>query len=121
MMSRLLIWSRVRSRRTGFDGFPSETPTTVASNACVRSTLPAPLSTSILPTVPSALGSRIMRDFPTSSTVILNDVPRTPILAVGVVISTFCLFNFAMLPLAYRTVPRATFITNLDPDCEFGS
>ena len=79
------------------------------SNAWLRITCPASLSTDILPTVPSALGSRMTRDFPTSSTVILNAVPRTPIRAVGVRISTFCAFSFAMLPLAYLTVPSVAF------------
>ena len=58
-------------------------------------------------------GRRMTRDFPTSSTVILNAVPRTPIRAVGVLIATACLLFFAIKPLAYFTVPRVTFSPNL--------
>ena len=105
----------------GLDGFVSEEPTNVDWNACVRITRPASLSTEISPTVPSLLGKRITSDLPTSSTVILNAVPRTPIRAVGVRISTFCAASFAILPLAYRTVPSATFITSLEPERELGS
>jgi len=64
IINKLLIWSRVKSSITGFDGVDSPFITNVDSNAWVRKTCPASLSTDILPTVPSALGSRITRDFP---------------------------------------------------------
>ena len=71
------------------------------------------LSTEISPTVPSALGNSITRLLPISSTVMLNAVPRTPIRAVGVCMSTFCLAFLAILPDAYLTVPSPTFILSL--------
>ena len=46
-------------------------------------------------------------DDPISSMVIEKSVPRTPIVAVGVFITTFCLEFFAICPEAYFTVPSA--------------
>ena len=42
---------------------------------------------------------------PSSSIVIEKSVPRTPIVAVGVVMTTFCFEFFAICPDAYLTVP----------------
>ena len=59
------------------------------------------------------LGNRITRLRPISSTVIVKSVPRTAIVAVGVLSLTFSLLFLAIAPDAYRTVPIATFIASL--------
>ena len=51
-------------------------------------------------------------DPPSSSTVIEKSVPRTPIVAVGVCIFTFCLEFLAIRPEAYRIVPSDALIDN---------
>ena len=42
----------------------------------------------------------------------MKSVPRTPIVALGVLILTFCLYRLAICPDAYLTVPRLALIDN---------
>jgi hypothetical protein len=63
-------------------------------------TIPASDSTEISPTKQSPFvsqeGNKIIVEPPISSTVIVKSVPRTPIVAVGVFIFTFCFEFFAI-------------------------
>ena len=45
----------------------------------------------------------------------VKSVPRTDIVAVGVLTATFCGVDFAICPLAYRTVPSAILAPNFPP------
>ena len=69
---------------------------------------------------PSQLGNNMIVDEPISSTVIAKSVPLTAIVAVGVLIFTFCAEFFAIWPLAYLTVPNVAFKDN-EPVLVLGS
>ena len=68
----------------------------------------------------SQLGNSVIIDPPISSTTIAKSVPRTPIVALGVLILTFCLYFLAICPDAYLTVPNDALIDN-DPTSLAGS
>ena len=81
----------------------------------MRTTIPAALETVISPTVPSSDGSRIIRLLPNSSTVVVKSVPRTAMVAEGVLSA---MFGLAILPEpdVNLAVPDANRSAILDAD-----